>query len=228
MQNKGILRIISTPIGNIQDLSPRAAKALFDANIILVENITESRKLFNSLCMNLKNVKLIEYGSYNENKCIPSIIEYLKSGNTLAIISDAGTPTISDPGANIIKAIASANHKIEIIPGPSALIGALMGSGFCAKRFIYLGFLSRDKEQIHFLKQYRNFDGNIILFESPNRIKKTLDSLFNVFGAREIVVARELTKIHETFHRGILGKTLTPPLTEKGEIVVVINTLNQN
>src|SRR3989338_1123240 len=139
----GLLKIIATPIGNLGDMSPRAAQALKDCSVILTENKRHSRKLFASIALDLKPIQLISCSAPEESKCIPIILKHLQQGKIIGLISDAGAPAISDPGGRLIQAVIQAGFKIEVIPGPSAVITALMGSGLITHRFAFLGFLPK-------------------------------------------------------------------------------------
>jgi 16S rRNA (cytidine1402-2'-O)-methyltransferase len=204
-------------------MSPRAIHALKEANIILAENITHSRKLFNSIGLDLSNAKLISCSPPEEPKRIPIILERLEQGLSIALVSDAGAPTISDPGGRLISAVINAGYKIEVIPGPSAIITALMGAGLMANRFAFLGFLpKKGKERTRLIQESYTAGLALVIFESPNRIQETLEDLFKLCGPQKVVIARELTKHFETFHRGVLGQDLKPALIEKGELVIIV------
>ena len=225
----GHLKIIATPIGNLADMSPRAIHALKEAHVILAENITHSRKLFNSIALDLSDKKLISCSPPEEPKRIPVILERLKEGSCVALVSDAGAPAVSDPGARLISAVIDAGYKIEVIPGPSAIITALLGAGLVAHRFTFLGFKhKKGKERTRLIQDSYTAGLALVIFESPNRIAETLEDLFKLCGAQKVVVARELTKHFETFHRGILGQDLKPVLVEKGELVILIEAQAEN
>lgn len=219
----GCLKIIATPIGNLEDMSPRAIHALKESQVILAENITHSRKLFNSIGLDLSDKKLVSCSPPEEPKRIPIVLERLEQGACVALISDAGAPTISDPGGRLISAVIEAGYKIEVIPGPSAIITALMGAGLVANRFAFLGFLpKKGKERQRLIQDSYTAGLALVIFESPNRIQETLEDLFKLCGPQKVVVARELTKHFETFHRGLLGQDLKPALVKKGELVIII------
>lgn len=219
----GLLSIITTPIGNLADLSPRAAQTLKSAQLILAENTLHSRKLLTAIGVDLKQVKLIACPSPKEVARIPVALERLEAGDHIALISDAGAPSVSDPGGRLIQAIIEARHKIEVIPGPSAVITALMGAGLVTTRFAFLGFLpKKGKDRVCLITDAYQSGLALVIFESPHRISKTLDELHELLGQQKIVVARELTKHFETFHRGVLGSALKPALVEKGEMVIVV------
>lgn len=225
--NSSKLSIVSTPIGNLSDLSSRAVQILQQADIILAENPRHSRLLLSNVDINFKNIKLISFSPRKETSQIPLILNYLQNGARIAMISDAGTPGISDPGSKIINSVIQSGYKSEVIPGPSAVIAALVGSGIVFNRFAFLGFLpKKGKERLRFLSNAYQANLAIIIFESPYRITKTLEELYKIFGELNVVVARELTKYFETFHRGKLGSKLHPPLVEKGEMVIIVEVIN--
>ncbi|MBL4819169.1 MAG: 16S rRNA (cytidine(1402)-2'-O)-methyltransferase [Deltaproteobacteria bacterium] len=219
----GLLSIVATPIGNLGDLSPRAAKALQEADIICAENIRHSKKLITTISRHPGVTRFLSCPAPKESACIPKVLNALEAEQHIVLISDAGMPAISDPGGKIIQAVIEAGHKLEVIPGPSAILAALAGSGLITPRFAFLGFLPKKglERQRIILSSYQAGLA-LVIFESPHRISKTLNELHKLFGEQKIVVARELTKKFETFHRGILGGDLEPALIEKGEMVIII------
>ncbi|MEI6805212.1 MAG: 16S rRNA (cytidine(1402)-2'-O)-methyltransferase [Myxococcaceae bacterium] len=225
----GLLKIIATPIGNLTDMSPRGILALKDSQVILAENITHSRKLFNAIGLDLSQTKLISCSPSEEAKRIPTILERLEHGEVVGLVSDAGAPTVSDPGGRLISAVIEAGYKIEVIPGPSAIITALMGAGLIANRFAFLGFLpKKGKERVRLIQTSYTAGLALVIFESPNRISETIENLFEICGPQKVVVARELTKHFETFHRGILGQDLKPEIVTKGELVIIIEAKTES
>jgi 16S rRNA (cytidine1402-2'-O)-methyltransferase len=222
----GILSIISTPIGNIKDISERAKSALIKADVILSENTNNSKKLMMLLGINYTLKKLISCNQHNEETRIAQAMKLIEENKKLVLISDAGTPTLSDPGGKIIEALVKQNYNIEVIPGPSALIAALMGAALITHRFIFLGFLpKKGAERKRILLNAKSLSMPLVIFESPLRVEKTLNELFELLGEQNVVVARELTKKFETFHRGVLGQALVPSFMAKGECVIVVECL---
>jgi 16S rRNA (cytidine1402-2'-O)-methyltransferase len=200
---KGKLYIVSTPIGNLLDISIRALKILREVEIILCEDTRVTLKLLSRY--KIKNKKLISYFEGNEFKRKDEIISYLKQGKKLALVSDAGTPCIQDPGEIVIREIIKNGYDIEIIPGPSSIISSLAISGLKTVPFIFLGFFPRKKSEIDYLiERYFYIDGTVIFYESPHRILYTLEYLKEKFPERNCVVVKELTKIHEKVYRGKL------------------------
>jgi 16S rRNA (cytidine1402-2'-O)-methyltransferase len=219
----GRLKVICTPIGNLGDLSPRAKDALSTAPLILAEDTRHSRPLVVAAGANLDKTKLLSCHQHNENDRIEVVMQRLVAGDDVALISDAGAPGISDPGSRLVDAVCQAGHDVEVLPGPSAVIAALMGSGLRASRYVFLGFVpKKGKARRDLFIQAAASGFAVVLFESPLRMDQTLKDLHGHFGPRRVVVARELTKAHETFHRGRLGEGIFPPLVEKGEAVVVV------
>ncbi len=219
----GLLSIVATPIGNLADLSPRAIHTLSNSNIIFAESPLHSRRLFSHAGIDISEIKLVSCSAPQEKGRIPMLLEALEEGLHVSLISDAGAPMVSDPGSMLIRAVIEAGHRIEVIPGPSAVIATLMGAGIIAHRFAFLGFLpKKGLERLRLIKESHELGLAVVLFESPYRIHKMLDELYKLLGSQKVVVARELTKHFETFHRGILGQELEPKIPEKGEMVIVI------
>ena len=219
----GLLSVVCTPIGNLEDISKRALRVLNEADVILAESIDNTRKLLNLLNVSLENKKILSCAQQEEPSRIKVVFERLDQGNKVALLSDAGAPNVSDPGGRIVEAVAQEGYAIEVIPGPSALVAALMGAGLITNRFAFLGFLPRKgKERQKIVVDARKAGLALVIYESPLRMADTLADLAQWCGAVRVVVARELTKHYETFHRGVLGSELSPPLVEKGEMVIVV------
>ncbi|MDI6861411.1 MAG: 16S rRNA (cytidine(1402)-2'-O)-methyltransferase [Caldisericia bacterium] len=220
---KGILYIVSTPIGNLSDISIRALKILREVEIILCEDTRVTLKLLNRY--RIKNKKLISYFEGNEIKRKNEIIDLLKKGKKLALVSDAGTPCISDPGEVIVKEAIKEGFKVEVIPGPSSIITALVISGMRTSPFIFLGFFPRKKGEIEdIIKNYFFIDATLIFYESPHRILKTLEILNEKFPERFASVVKELTKINEKVYRGKV-KEIFEEISKseiKGEYIILI------
>ncbi len=200
---KGKLYIVSTPIGNLYDISIRALKILRECDIILCEDTRVTQKLLSKY--RIKNKNLISYFEGNEAKRKEEIISLLLKGKKVALVSDAGTPCIQDPGEKIVKEAIKNNFEIEIIPGPSAIISSLVISGLKTTPFIFLGFFPRNKgEADDLIDKYFYLNGTVIFYESPHRILVTLNYLKEKFPERNCAVVKELTKIHERVFRGKL------------------------
>ena len=218
------LYIIPSPIGNLKDITLRGIEVLNNVDLILAEDTRVTVKLLNQY--KIKN-KLSSYQNYNEHKKLPSIIEKLKLGIRIALISDAGTPGISDPGFLLIRECLKNNIKIECLPGPTAVIPALIESGFPCERFVFEGFLPPKKGKISRIKSWAETPLTIILFESPHRLIKTLDLMkLHLQKDREISISREISKKYHESIRGNIEElvnhfSINKP---KGEFVIVIKS----
>ncbi|MBI1948301.1 MAG: 16S rRNA (cytidine(1402)-2'-O)-methyltransferase [Deltaproteobacteria bacterium] len=216
----GALVVVATPIGNLGDLSPRAVEALRAAALILCEDTRHSRPLLDRAGA---NGRAISCHAHNETERVDEVLAALERGERVALVTDAGAPAVSDPGGRIVEAVAARALTVEVVPGPSALVAALMGAGLDTARFSFLGFLPRrGRARRALFADVVRAGFAAVLYESPARVADTLADLHQAFGARRVVVARELTKLHETFHRGVLGGPLSPPFVEKGEVVIVV------
>ncbi len=215
----GKLYIVATPIGNLEDITIRALETLKKVDIIAAEDTRHTLGLLNYF--NIKK-KLISYYKENEKTKSEIIIKYLLEGKNIAVVSDAGTPGISDPGEEIVKQAIENNISIIPIPGACALINALICSGFSTREFCFIGFLPHlKKDRKEKLEELKKEAKTIILYEAPHRIKDTLEELYTVFGDRKCMLARELTKIHEEFIRDYLSNLIN--IKEfRGEFVIII------
>lgn len=220
----GILYLVATPIGNLDDITLRAINTLKSVDYIAAEDTRHTLKLLNHL-----NISKPLISCYKENELIKSdvIISKLKDGRNIALVSDAGTPVISDPGEEIVHCAIKNNIKIVPIPGPCALITGLIASGISAKEFCFIGFLPVNKtEKINKLSSLYDIDKTLIFYEAPHKIINTLETILEVLGNRKITLARELTKIHEDFTYGYV-KDIIQNITPKGEYVIIVEA-NQN
>lgn len=218
----GKLYIVPTPIGNLEDITLRALKILKEVNVILAEDTRTSGFLMKHFSI---DKPLQAYHKFNEHKALEGLISRLKSGQTMALVSDAGTPSISDPGFLIVRACVQEEIEVECLPGATALIPALVNSGFPSDRFCFEGFLPQKKGRQKRLTELAEEERTLIFYESPFRIAKLMGEIAQYFGAeRQVTISRELSKIHEETLRGTaaeLAKELETK-TLKGEIVVVI------
>ena len=216
------LYIIPTPIGNLKDLTLRSIELLNKVDLILAEDTRVSQRLLNHY--NIK-AQLTSYHQFNEHKELDKIIYKLKSGSIMALISDAGTPSISDPGFLLVRECLKNNIGIETLPGPTALIPALVNSGLASERFVFEGFLPVKKGRLSRLKKLINEERTMIFYESPHRILKTLNNFTELFGSeRRVSVSREMTKLYEETQRGSL-KEVREYFNQKklkGEFVIVL------
>jgi len=214
----GTLHLIATPIGNLGDLTLRGARLLADVDLLFCEDTRVSAKLLAALGLKRALTSLHEH---NEAGRIAPLIEALKDGSSVGLISDAGTPLLSDPGARLVAAVLEAGLPVTSAPGASAALTALVNSGLPVAPSAFLGFAERKKGRLaEQLAPFARVPASLVLFEAPGRIQGLLKRLHELLGDRRVVVARELTKKHETLHRGSLSDP--PEVKERGEMVVVI------
>ncbi len=221
------LFILATPIGNLSDVSKRLISTLEEVDFIACEDKRVTRKLLSAL--DIKHKNLISYHNYNEIQTSQQIIEILQNGQNVALVSDAGMPTISDPGYRLINLVKEHNFNLSVIPGPSALINAMAASGFYHK-FLFFGFLhpKTGKRQTE-LTSLMNLSFSLIFYCSPYKLKRTLEDINVVFTTQpNVMVAKELTKMHETFYFGTAREILDGlPETIKGEYVIIIDNYSK-
>lgn len=216
----GKLYLVATPIGNLEDITLRAIRILKEVDLVLAEDTRQTLKLLNHLEI---SKPLISYHRHNEEIKVDGIVEKLKEGNNIALVSDAGTPVISDPGEVVVKEALKNNIEIIPIPGACALITGLIASGLDAKEFCFLGFLSLNKKiRKEKLDEIKEEHRTVILYEAPHKILNTLKDLENVIENRQVVIARELTKIHEEYIRGTVSEILEKYKEPKGEHIIII------
>ena len=222
---KGKFFIVSTPIGNLKDITFRAVEILKMVSLIAAEDTRKSKVLLSHYKI---KTKLISYFEHNKLSRIPKLINHLNDGNDLALISDAGTPGISDPAYRILNAAIEENISIQSIPGPSAVLASLVSSGLPSDRFIFEGFLPHKKGRTKKILNIKNQKATIVYYESPHRLLKTLSQLLDLLGDRPAVVCRELTKIHEEIKRGTISSLLQyfKKTQVKGECVLLIGKEN--
>lgn len=214
--------ICPTPIGNLEDITLRTLKTLKKVDIILCEDTRVSSVLLNHY--NIKK-KLVSYHKFNSKSREAEILDYISDNKTIAYISDAGMPGISDPGQELISLAIMNNIKFTVLPGPSASIVALLLSGLNTDRFVFLGFLKeKTTQRKEELNKYKDYGETLIIYESPHRIKSTLEDIFDVMGNREISISREISKYYEETVRGNVEDILEDfeNLTLKGEFIIVI------
>ena len=225
----GKLFIVSTPIGNLEDITYRAVDILRNVELILAEDTRHSAKLISHFQI---SKKLIAFHDHNEKSQYMKIIEKLKDGLNIALISDAGTPLINDPGFNLVRSAKQENINVVPVPGASSPIAALSASGLPADSFTFLGFVpTKDSERIKFLEKLKYSSGTSIFFESPSRILKTTTLIKEIYGSkRNVCLAKEISKIHETIITGDIDEIIyyleESPDHQKGEFVVLIGGLN--
>jgi 16S rRNA (cytidine1402-2'-O)-methyltransferase len=219
----GTLFLVSTPIGNLGDMSHRAVEVLASAALVVAEDTRHSRRLLEHYGI---STPLSSYHEHNEAKETPRLIARLRAGDSIALISDAGTPLISDPGSRLVAAALEAEVPVVPIPGASSVMAALVASGLPLERFTFFGFLPRKgKERADIMTEIVESRGTVVLFEAPNRVAATLDALVEAgAGERQAVVARELTKRFEEFKRGSVAglASVYGKADPKGEVVLMI------
>ena len=224
---KGTLFIVSTPIGNLADITFRAVETLKTVSFIAAEDTRRTRKLLNHFDI---KTKLISYYEHNRFARIPQILQHLESGKDVAVVTDAGTPGVSDPAYKLIRSVIQVDVKVEPIPGPSAFLTALVASGLPTDRFLFVGFLPPKKGRRKKLSDLASHEATLILYENPKRVVKTLSDIATFLGDRPAVVCRELTKVHEEIIRGTISELLSYFSQEspRGECVIMIGKDDPN
>ena len=221
-EKKGKLYIVGTPIGNIQDITIRALETLKKVDLILAEDTRQTLKLLNHYEISKRQ---ISYHRHNEADKINQVKALLDEGKEIALVSDAGMPCVSDPGYLLVIELVKENYEIEVIPGVTALITAVVKSGIDTTRFAFEGFLSVNKKQRkERLTEIKNDKRTLIVYEAPHKIKNTLRDILEMLGNRNICIARELTKIHEEYLRGTVKELIDyyDTVLPKGEMVIII------
>lgn len=213
---------MATPIGNLEDITLRALRVLRECDVVAAEDTRRSGQLLKHFEI---SKPLLSYFQFNEARRSEEIIERLRRGEKVALVTDAGSPGISDPGERVVKAAIAAGFRVEAVPGPCALVAGLTASGLPTDEFHFIGFLPhKSGQRRNKLESLQAFDGTLVLYESPYRIEKLLGELAEVIPERQVVLARELTKKFEEFLRGTPAELLerTKQRSLKGEFVVVI------
>lgn len=222
---KGALYIVATPIGNLEDLSPRAKMVLDNVDLIVAEDTRHSKPMLNQFGI---ETKILAYHDHNERTQTPRLIEQLLAGTSIALISDAGTPLICDPGYHLLGAAHAEKIKVIPVPGASALVSALSASGFSAEKFIFEGYLpAKQAARKNRMQALQNEERTMVFHEVPHRIINFMQDSIDCFGAgRQAVIAKEITKLHETIYRDSLENIFLwlkeDTVRYKGEFVVVI------
>lgn len=216
------LYICPTPIGNLKDITIRVVEVLQNADLILAEDTRITRNLLNKYEI---KTPIKSFHSYTSQKRLEEIVSELKKGKNFALVSDAGTPGISDPGYNLIRTCIDNEIHIEALPGPTSFVPALLLSGFPPDRFLFYGFLPRKKgKRQKILKNFEDFEGPVIYFESPYRVREFLSDILESLGDRPVALVREISKIHEEALRGNASEILNKiyDSTIKGEVIFVV------
>jgi 16S rRNA (cytidine1402-2'-O)-methyltransferase len=217
----GTLFVVATPIGNLEDVTTRALRILGQVGLIAAEDTRRTGHLLSRYAIGTPTTSFHEH---NESRKVIAIVERLQRGEDIALVSDAGTPTISDPGQRLVRAAIDAGIRVEPVPGPSAAVAALAASGIGCQTFTFLGFPPiRSSERKKWLAELRSAGRPVVFFEAPHRIRETLEQVERTVGDLYISVARELTKAHEQFVRGPISSVLKHLTTPIGEFTVVVD-----
>jgi len=217
----GTLFVVATPIGNLEDITARALRILREVALIAAEDTRRTSHLLARYSITTPTTSLHHH---NEHQKTSAVVDRLMRGESVALVSDAGTPVVSDPGQHLIRTAIEAGVRIEPIPGPSAVMTALAASGFPADAFTFLGFPPiKAKDRATWLKRLAAIGGSIVFFEAPHRIRPTLEEILARIGDQPAVVCRELTKVHETLVRGPISSVIGAPRQSQGELTVVIH-----
>jgi 16S rRNA (cytidine1402-2'-O)-methyltransferase len=213
--------VVATPIGNLEDVSARALRVLREVAVIAAE---DTRRTAHLLARYAITTSTTSFHEHNESRKTSALIERLQQGDSIALVSDAGTPTVSDPGQRLIQAAIEMGIRVEPVPGPSAVLAALAASGFPTNAFTFLGFPpTRSKDRIAWFEQVKDSGRTVIFFEAPHRITATLQELQRTLGDCRICVGRELTKAHEKLVRGPISAVLGTGVKSQGEFTVVVD-----
>lgn len=219
----GTLFVVGTPIGNLEDITQRALRILREATVIAAEDTRQTRKLLTHFDI---HTPLVSYHEHNARTAGPALVERLCSGETIALVTDAGMPAISDPGEQLVRLALEADQQVVPVPGPTAFTTALVVSGLGTDRFVFEGFLpTKKKERKAALDRLKSEPRTFILYEAPHRLADTLDDLHDALGERPMAAARELTKLHEEVVRGTPAELLAHfrQVAPRGEFVLVIS-----
>lgn len=225
---EGAIILVPTPIGNLEDITYRALNTLKTATVIAAEDTRNTRKLLNYFEI---TTPLTSYHEYTKKEKIEKLINEAERGAKIAVVSDAGMPAISDPGTDIVEAALERNIKVIVLPGANAALSALVGSGLSTEEFYFYGFLPRKKkEMVEVLERLRSISATLLFYESPFRVKQTVNVLHETLGNREIALARELTKRFEEYIRGTIEQVLAWTETNelKGEFVIVVEGASED
>ena len=216
----GTLFLVATPIGNLEDVTARALRVLREVRLIAAEDTRRTARLLARYGIDTPTTS---FHQHNESAKRAAILARLQRGENVALVSDAGTPTISDPGQHLIQTAIAAGVRVEPIPGPSAILAALIGSGIASRTFSFLGFPpTRSKDRKLWFEELRTAGRPVVFFEAPHRIRETLEQIQKTVGDCQVSVGRELTKSHEEFVRGPISDVITRLQTPRGELTVVI------
>jgi len=216
----GTLFVVATPIGNLEDITLRAVRVLREVAVVAAEDTRRTGNLLRHLGI---DTRLLSLHEHNEHERIPPLLARLAAGESVAVVSDAGTPGVSDPGMRLAEAAVSAGIRVEPVPGPSAVLAALAGSGVPWNSFAFLGFPPiKAKDRKQWFSDLVTLRHTVVFFEAPHRVRRTLGELAELLGERQIIAARELTKLHEEFIRGTSQQLMARLDAPKGEFTLVV------
>ncbi len=219
-ESGGTVYVVATPIGNLEDISARALRVLGEVDLIAAEDTRTTRKLLTRYGLHVPMISLFDA---NVRRRVPQLLAELNVGKSIALVSEAGTPLISDPGALLVRAAAEAGHTVTPIPGPTAIAALLSVAGLPADKFTFLGFLPRKVGQRRrMIEAISEQEWPTVLYESPHRIIVTLEALREALGDRETVIGREMTKLHEEIFRGTLSEAIDHFQKPRGEFTIVV------
>jgi 16S rRNA (cytidine1402-2'-O)-methyltransferase len=222
----GTLYVVATPIGNLEDITLRALRVLREASVIAAEDTRRTAKLLNHYSI---STRMLSFHEHNTRRRVPELLQRLGAGESVALVSDAGTPLLSDPGLELIRACVDAAIPIEPVPGPSAPLTALVVSGFPAEPLTILGFVpAKANDRMAWLIKLDRTPHTVIFFEAPHRIVATIKAAADVLGERPLLVARELTKTHQAFIRGTPVDLVEQQIAERGEFTIVVGPKKQS
>ena len=217
---KPALYLVPTPIGNLSEMTPRAIEVLNSVDVIACEDTRTSGQLLRHFGV---SKRLIAYQNFNEDSSANGILNLLSQGYSVALISDAGYPLISDPGQTVVSRVSASGYNVVPVSGCSAVLNALVASGLIVQPFLFVGFLpSGNTESVKKMREYRNYPMTMIFYEAPHRIARTIRNMLDIFGDRRVCIAREMTKLHEEFLRGTLQEMVEETDGLKGEMVIVV------
>ena len=216
--------IVPTPIGNLDDMTFRAISVLKEVDVVFSEDTRVTLQLFNHF--NIKN-KLLHLDDHNEEKVKEDVLSYLNNGKNIAIVTDRGTPIISDPGYKTVKYLKDNGYNVIALPGSTAFVPALVASGISSEHFIFYGFLSsKEKKMLSELENLKDSEYTLIFYEAPHRILRTLTAMLDIFGDRIISISREISKLHESVFVGKLSEAIKT-IEVKGEFVIIVSACDE-
>jgi 16S rRNA (cytidine1402-2'-O)-methyltransferase len=222
----GTLYVVATPIGNLEDVTLRALRVLREASLIAAEDTRRTAKLLHHYSI---STRTLSFHEHNTRRRLPELVERLKAGASVALVSDAGTPVLSDPGLELIQACIREGIAVEPVPGASAPLAALVASGFPAQPLTVLGFVPiKANDRMVWLRELQRIPNTVVFFEAPHRIQATLKAAATILGNRPLLLAREITKVHQEFVRGLASELGNQPITARGEFTVVVGVATES